>query len=262
MSDTLFSQVLAQAHVDGDAVRYPLPEDWGQGRSCYGGLQTALSLDVAQRQVDELPPLRSALVSFLGPAAGELVVRTRVRRRGRSVVFVGSDGQSDAGPALHCEFAFGANRPSAHDACFAPAPSVAPPEQCEAFVDFEHAPSFTRHFESRLARGGRPGTSSKESEILLWVRHKDPDATSMAAMLALSDMPPPAVLPMFDTLAPTSSMTWALNLVDPRPENPGWRLVCCRAEHVRDGYSSQDMFLWNEDGSLAMTGRQAVAVFA
>jgi len=41
----------------------------------------------------------------------------------------------------------------------------------------------------------------------------------------------------------------------------GWWLMRSAAEHARDGYSSQDMQVWNSRGELIITGRQNVAIF-
>lgn len=34
-----------------------------------------------------------------------------------------------------------------------------------------------------------------------------------------------------------------------------------RAENAREGYSSQDMIVWNSAGEPVITGRQTVAIF-
>ena len=41
----------------------------------------------------------------------------------------------------------------------------------------------------------------------------------------------------------------------------GWWLMRTAAEHAREGYSSQDMQVWNTKGELVITGRQNVAIF-
>ena len=60
-------------------------------------------------------------------------------------------------------------------------------------------------------------------------------------------MPPPAVLPMFKEFAPISSMTWMMNfLKEDISTEDGWWLMRSAADHSRDGYSSQDMQVWNK----------------
>jgi acyl-CoA thioesterase len=75
-------------------------------------------------------------------------------------------------------------------------------------------------------------------------------------------MPPPAVLPMFKEFAPISSMTWMMNFVkEDLSTSDGWYLLRSEAENAQDGYSSQDMQVWNSDKELLITGRQSVAIF-
>jgi len=261
-SSTPFSELIGAAHREAGGLLFSVPGDWMQGRTTYGGLSTALALEAAVAQHDDLPPLRSANVSFLGPAGGDVRATSRVLRRGRSVSFIEADVECEGKLATRCVFAFGASRQSAHERRFVNVPEVPAAEDCESYISGPLAPRFTGHFESRLARGGRPMSSSKHSEHLIWVRHRDPNAKGLPALLAVADMPPPAIMPMFSAPAPISSMTWLVNVVDSSPSTDGWWLLLTRAEHAADGYSSQDMFVWNSDGNLAATGRQSIAIFA
>jgi acyl-CoA thioesterase len=57
-------------------------------------------------------------------------------------------------------------------------------------------------------------------------------------------------------------MTWMMNfLSDDISTKDGWWLMRSAAEHARDGYSSQDMQVWNSDGKLIISALQNVAVF-
>lgn len=258
-----FADLIASGTLNDDGqYSTTIPQGWMQGRTTYGGLSAALCLDVAKRSFSDLPPLRSAMVSFIGPAGGDVTGQARILRQGKSVTFVESDIAGEKGLATRCLFAFGGARPSMFDNTFSPKPEYKAPEECEVFIPEEFGPTFAKHFESRLVRGARPGTGSTEHDHFIWIRHKDPKATDMAALLAVADMPPPAVLPMFKEFAPISSMTWMVNVVVEKPETrDGWWLMQSRAETARDGYSSQDMLVWNRDGELVTTGRQSVAVF-
>ncbi|MBT8494183.1 MAG: thioesterase family protein [Deltaproteobacteria bacterium] len=266
MSNTSsFCELLASGSKADDRVGFFIGDDWLQGRTTYGGLSAALALHAARRLHDDLPPLRSATVSFVGPAAGPVVSTARILRRGRSVSFVEADLTSDGRIATRCGFAFGAARDSAFDLRLVPAPQVPEPDRCSEFLPEQEGspvPAFTRHFEARLARGGRPITGSADHEHLIWVRHRDRGAIGEAALLAVADMPPPAILPMFEEPAPISSMTWLLNIIEHDPDPDGWWLLSTRAEHAANGYSSQDMLVWTRAGQLAVTGRQSVALFA
>ena len=65
---TPLSAVLAEMQPFDGGFRVGISDDWRQGRAIYGGLSTALCLTAARGSIEGLPPLRSAQVSFIGPA--------------------------------------------------------------------------------------------------------------------------------------------------------------------------------------------------
>ncbi len=261
-----FSSLIESAEFQDGALSVSIPQGWMQGRTTYGGLSAALCLETAMRAYPDLPPLRSALVSFIGPAGGPVEGRAKLLRRGKSVAFVESELSSEAGIATRCNFAFGVGRESAFDTVFTPSPTMPPPDACEPFFPREATPDdprhFTDHFDVRLAKGARPVTGASEHEFYLWVRHADVNATGIVGLMALADMPPPAIFPMFKEFAPISSMTWMVNMLSDKPATKdGWWLLQSRGENASQGYSSQDMLVWNADGEFVIAGRQSVAIF-
>lgn len=260
---TPYTELMNGASFTGGVFSVAIPQDWMQGRTTYGGLSAALCFETAARAFDDLPPLRSALVSFIGPAGGAVEGRAKMLRQGKSVRFIEAEINGEAGLATRAAFAFGAGRESVFAQTFAPTPAMPGPAACPAYIDAPLAPSFASHFETRLARGGRPVSGSSEYDHFIWVRHKDKDAQGLSALLALADMPPPAVMPMFREFAPISSMTWMINFLTAAPQTEdGWWLLQSRAENAAEGYSSQDMLIWNSDRELVVAGRQSVAIFA
>ncbi|WP_165793480.1 acyl-CoA thioesterase [Hyphococcus luteus] len=258
-----FSQLMASAAFQDGVLALTIPGEWMQGRTTYGGLSAALCLETARRAFPDAPPLRSALVSFIGPAGGPVTGRAAMLRQGRSVTFVEADISGEKGIATRCAFAFGGARPSQWNRTFTAQPAMPAPEDCAPFIPEGMGPPFARHFDARLAKGGRPATGSKAHDHFIWVRHKDEGADGVVALLALADMPPPALMPMFTEFAPISSMTWMVNMLTDAPATrDGWWLMESRAEQAGDGYSSQDMLVWNRDGELVIAGRQSVAIFA
>ncbi len=261
MAET-FTDLLSEARfVDGVFTSH-IPDSWMQGRTTYGGLSAALCFETALRAFPDLSPLRSANISFIGPAGGTVEGRAAVLRQGKSVSFVEADISGEAGLATRGTFAFGASRDSVFDSIWTPPPDMPAPEDCEPFIPKGLGPNFASHFDTGLAKGARPGTGSKEHDHYIWVRHADPDATGLTALIALADMPPPAVMPMFTQFKPISSMTWMMNFLrDDLKTRDGWWLLQSRAENAAQGYSSQDMLIWNRDMELVVAGRQSVAVF-
>ncbi|MEK7264701.1 MAG: acyl-CoA thioesterase domain-containing protein, partial [Pseudomonadota bacterium] len=68
-----FTEIIAGFSFDG-ALKGRVAENWLQGRTIYGGMTAALCLEGALRTFPDLPPLRSAQISFVGPAEGEVAV--------------------------------------------------------------------------------------------------------------------------------------------------------------------------------------------
>jgi len=239
-----------------------ITDNWMQGRTTYGGLSAAICLKVVENTFPDLPPLRSAQINFVGPAGGDVVITSTVMRQGRSVTYISAEMVGEKGLATHAVFCFGESRESRINQDFTTRPKVASVAESKDFFASGFGPAFANNYECLLAQGGAPLSGSKEHEHFIWVRHKDKHATDMPALLGVADMPPPAVLPMFEEFAPISSMTWMMNFLSPdTASTDGWWLMRSAAEHARDGYSSQDMQVWNAKGELIVTGRQSVAVF-
>jgi len=148
-------------------------DDWMQGRTTYGGLAAALSLEGTLRAHPSLPPLRSAQISFIGPAGGEVRVAPALLRRGKSMTFAGADLHAGGALAARSVFAFGAARPSRFDASYMHAPPLRAPEECEVYIPEGMGAPFAAHFETRLIKGGRPMTGSADHDHYIWVRHRD-----------------------------------------------------------------------------------------
>jgi hypothetical protein len=66
---TEFSDLLRGMRRDGDAWTAPVSDDWLQGRTLFGGLSGALSLEAVAREFTDLPSLRSAQFALI-PGTG------------------------------------------------------------------------------------------------------------------------------------------------------------------------------------------------
>ena len=239
-----------------------ITENWMQGRTTYGGFSAALCLEAVLKQYPDLPPLRSAQINFTGPVGGNISINTKILSQGRSVSYLLAELTGEKGLAVHAVFCFGVTRDSKLCESFNDKPKVPTVEQSKDFFGFGPAPAFTQNYQCRLAKGAAPISGSDKNEHYLWVKHNDNSANDLCALVGIADMPPPAVLPMFKEFAPISSMTWMFNILsqDITTED-GWWLLRSAAEHAENGYSSQDMQVWNSNGDLIITGRQNVAIF-
>lgn len=256
---------MSSVEADGQAFSVTLPDDWLQGRTAFGGLSAALCWEAAQRSAEALPPLRSAQFAFVGPAGGRLRIEPTLLRRGKSAAFYSVDLFGDDVLAVRGLLTFGASRPSQLDQVDLPAPVVPGWEDCPTFFEPNDRRSFLQHFDSRFAAGARPYTAGAKPEMVVWLRHRDDaSAPSMASLIALADALPPAAVANFPVGGgPISTMTWSIDVLADSPESlSGWWLVRSTAQTAVNGYSAQDMAVWNDEGKPVLAMRQTVAIFA
>ncbi len=237
-----------------------VPDEWMQGRTSYGGLSSALALEAARTLASDMPPLRSAQISFVGPLAGEIEVRARMLRRGRNATWVSAEISSAAGVGLIATFVFmGAVESSLHlhevpppSGWIAPGDAVRLPEG--------RGPGFAMHFDRAFAL---PRAQQKLPELTWWVRLKDREGIDpMVELLLLADALPPGVIPLIESRAPVSTMTWLINLLTPVPlTQDGWFLLRSAGNYAEKGCSSQDMAIWNARGEAVAVGMQSIALF-
>lgn len=258
---TSFTALLAAMSAGDGQYQVAPQEDWGQGRTLYGGITLALAAHAAQLAFPGLPPLRSAQAAFTGPAAGMLTIKPVKLAAGKSSAFVGVDVIGETGIALRATFCYGVARQSAFSHSDMAAPIAAPPAQCPPFFR-AGAPQFTGQFDGRLA--GKVGmlSGSDNPDLLTWIRHRDPDVPDGdPGLIALADALPPAAMLMFTEMSPVSTATWSMEFLTERYANRSWHLLRTQAEHVGDGYSSQYMNVWDEAGRPLMVGRQLVTIY-
>jgi acyl-CoA thioesterase len=238
------------------------PSNWFQGRTVYGGLAVALALQAARRDAPpDLPPLKSAQVSFVGPAAESLRFRTQTLRQGKSATFVSVDCLSGSDVAMRVAFVFATPRSSKIQHNFSRFPSVGAADNYKSLGAVSLAPAFLANFDIRFAGGSLPISGSDHPEFIAWVRHLDASGVAPEiALIALGDSLPLAAMACFTEFAPISTMTWTLDLL--QPAMPGeWFLLRSASQRAGNGYSFQTMEIWNKDGKLVLSGTQTVAIF-
>lgn len=259
---TSLRSLLESVHEGGEGWVLAEAEGWTQGRTLFGGLTAALCAHAAGKTLEALPPLRSAQVAFVGPAATPVRVSATELRRGRSATIVSVDCRTETGLAARALITYGAPRDSqvAHDSSIAP--TVAAPEDCEAFMPQREGPQgFFQKFDLRQAGVSRP-LSGGPPEFLAWVRLKERDGVDPTlALLAMADSLPPAAMAVFPAPAPISTMTWSIDIAHP-VDPQGWSLLSSVSEQAQAGYSQQAMSLWDQAGRRLAVARQVVAIFA
>ncbi|AIT05907.1 hypothetical protein MC45_05215 [Sphingomonas taxi] len=255
---TTLGAVIAGLEPAAQGWRGTVPDTWLQGRTAYGGLSAALALHAAMVADVDLPPLRSALVAFVGPLSGAITVRGEVLRRGRNAAFVQADVSGEAGLGLRATFVFMRAVESGLEHRVGRAPHVAPPRPADTILRGHPAVAFSQHFDM-IDRH-----DADAAEWLRWVRLRDRDGVHpLVALLAVADCLPPVALKLLGRSAPVSSMTWQLNLLGEAPTtDDGWWLLRSTSDYASAGSSSQAMAIWATDGTPVAEQMQSVAVFA
>ncbi len=261
----LFSQVLdSLARRDG-GLTASAPADWMQGRSMFGGLQSAIALRAMREVVPADLPLRVLQTTFIAPVVGPVGVASRVLRAGKGTTHAEArlvDGDQITTLVVGV---FGRGRPSEAEV----APKLTPaPTGAEEPFEFPFVPgysaAFAQHFKIRLLSGARPLSETKEApKWLVELSSDDRAPTSESHAVAMADVIPPLAFAMLSKFAPGSSVTWTLEmLLDRFDALPpvGWHVQAeVRAGH--NGYTSQSSTIFGPGGEPVALSHQSMVVF-
>jgi hypothetical protein len=257
---TTLAEIICAAQPTGSGFTVDIPANWMQGRTSYGGLSSALALHAAQSIEPDLPPLRTALIAFIGPLAGEVTVTATKLRRGRTAAFIQADISSEAGLGYRATFVFMSDQPSRIDFDDRLSSTLAPPAP-DARLYTGPADFFTGNFNFLDLK--EPGLGA--AELLRWGRLRERTGLDpLVELMAIADGLPPAAHKLLGNVAvPVSTITWQVNLLTPAPATQdGWWLLWAKSDYARNGGSSQAMTIRNAAGELVATAMQSVAIFA
>lgn len=261
----LFSETLASMQPREGGWRALIGEDWSQGRATFGGMLAALGNEAMRRLVPVDRELRGLETTFVGPAsAGEVALDAEVLRVGKAVTIARARLWSEGKVAAALTGIYGAAR--ATKLSITPAldegvrPAAGFPERAGADMG---GPSFVNHFGYRWVEGARPYSGSKLRVSRIYVRHKDPAPLSESHVVALIDCIPSVALQLMSTVAPSSSLTWTVQLLrhDYSFAPEAWWRLDAEVNSAADGYSCESCVLVDPSGAPAAFARQMVAVF-
>lgn len=259
-----FEKLLEVAAAGGEVT---IPSSWAQGRATFGGVIAALVFDRMAHIVAPGRPMRSMQVSFVGPVTPDLpaFVEAEILREGKAVSQVLGRIVQDGEPRLVALASFGGDRDSSVVVEPLPAPEARAVDECRALQYIKGVtPEFTQHIEMRWAFGGFPFSGVGGREMGGWMQFREaPEAITDAHIVALVDSWPPAVLPHLKSPAPASSLSWALDIMHPRPEirPDDWLLYRATIDQAGAGYGHTQADIWTSRGELVATSRQTVTVF-
>lgn len=256
-------EILASAS-DNEVI---IPANWAQGRATFGGLTGALACERMQSVVTPGRPLRAMQVSFVGPVEPDIPVMLEVEllREGKAVSQAMVRMVQEGTTRLVALGSYGSGRQSVVSVAQQAAPSAPAPEDCEPTPFIEGVmPSFAQFVEMRWCFGSRPFTGETHRDMGGWMQFREaPPALNDPAVVALIDAWPPVPLSHLKSFAPNSSLTWSVELMEPRPQMQpdDWLLYRAEIDKADDGYANTDARIWNRQGELVAISRQTVVVF-
>ena len=194
-------------------------------------------------------------------------IQVEVLREGRALTQASARVLQNGQTCALMTGALGAARAtSVKQAGAAPTPASAPLELGRAPFVEGISPTFTKHFDYRWSSTVYPFTGAERGFIEGYVRHTGPAESDLASLLCLLDAWPPTLLPMLKAPAPTSTVTWMVDLIAPEalgahPWDAFYRFeaTTVAASH---GYGSTEGRLWAPDGTLLAASRQLVVEFS
>jgi acyl-CoA thioesterase len=263
----IFSDVMGGAFSSG-VWSTEVSEDWMQGRSVFGGLQSALALRAMRSVVAAEVPLRVLQTTFVAPVpAGTFAVEPRILRTGKSVTQV--QATLAVGREIAAVFVgvFGSARASR--VSVVPSVPRLPREDLPITPKAElprppRAVAFAEHFSMRWLRGDLPVSGSTRTDAIIEVGMRDRATTaSEEHVVAIADSIPPLALSFLDVPAPGSSVTWTLELLRSRADNlplEGWRLDA-ELTAAGEGYTSQSVVVSTPAGAPFALSRQSMVIF-
>lgn len=260
-----FSDIMNTAVLSKQTACFNVGDDWGQGRTIFGGMQGAMAVKAMRHVLGHDAPLRSLQVIFIRPVSiGEVTATAKILRQGNSATQVQAELHNSDAIRLTAIGIFGLDRASEVDDLPSAPPCRRSREEATPLPYMPDVmPNFLQHFETRVGEGIRPFSGAGHPHGKTYTRHCDPKLLTEAHMVAMGDVAPPVALASLTRFAPASSMSWQLELVQQPEALSGnkWFRVDSEALAGRNGYTWQNTNYWDEQGKLVMLSRQCIAIF-
>lgn len=271
-SVTTLAQILSGRQRAGERVTFTVTPDWGQGRTTFGGLLSALVVQAMRDVCGSNWPLRALQTNFVGPVApGQMHVEVTLLRQGKNirqvqarVMQADAQGQEQVGGVLLGVFGGARESTLPHLRPIQADVAVSPKTAFRWPYIPDMMPAFTQHLDFRHAEGGMPFTGSSEWHSRTHIRLHEVEGVDVELQaVIMADAGPTPALAQLKGFAPASSVSWALEL---RPVEIGdpkgfWRMDK-DALATGEGYVNEKTALWTPCGQLAALGYQVVAVYA
>jgi len=247
---------------------FTIDEKWAQGRSVFGGLSAALVLTHIEAQTGLTDKdLRTLNVHFCGAivANEECQFSCTVLSDGKSISQVQGQLIQDGKVKTLVMACFGAQRNSSIKVPGIQLPDIKTVNESLKFPHIKGVtPNFIEHMDMRFTSKQFPFSGSDNATLSGYMRFDDaPQVFSDAAVLALIDAWPPAVLTMLNKPAPASTVTWNIEFIQPRGElkTTDYLYYECNVLLADLGYAHTEGTIYHPNGELLALSRQLVAVY-
>ncbi len=250
------------------ASDFSIDKSWTQGRSIFGGLTTAVVLTYIEAQTGlSDTDLRTINIHFCGPTAEDVPcqLRCNILSQGKSVIQVEGELLQDNQVKTKIVACYSRQRKS-NIQVTAPQMTFAKTVDELPKMPFREGrvPEFVRYLDTRFTSTALPYSGSSESTVSGWMRFNDyPAVFSDSAILALVDAWPPAMMPMLKEHAPTSTVTWNVEFMQPRTSLSAADFLYyhCDVAQADRGYAHTEGKIYHPNGQLLALSRQLVAIY-
>ena len=263
----LFEQLLQQATTESELN---VNTTWGQGRTLFGGMSSALALEKISQQIDSERPLRSLAINFTGQALADtsLAIEIQPLSNGKSISQINAQVLQNERIVTQVCACFGTVRESniTVDSPKIELPTLGEHQRLSYIKGL--TPEFVQHFEFEYCKGQFPFTRSPLNELAGWVRFKEGGNTlTDSHLVALIDAWPPTVLQKLKGFAPCATVSWNIEIVQPPSllKEPlltdDWLYYDAEIKQAHHGYAHTEAKIYNSDGTLLALSRQLIAVY-
>lgn len=244
-----------------------LPDNWGQGRTAFGGITAGFLHYALSQVVDGDRSLRAYHTNFVGPVSFNTPFTLVVEklRSGRNMSQYLAKFVQNGSVCTCVQACFGVSRDSKITINKLPSHSMKLPKKAKFIPQIPKVtPKFFRHYELAIEQGQIPFSWSKHSHYHGWMRFKQPVAQfNYTHFISLIDAWPPAVIQQLKLPAPVSTVSWDIEMIQPleiTTDNP-WFAYQVETKLANGGYAHTEATIWDDKERVVALSRQTIAVF-
>lgn len=269
---TRFERDTSVERLDDEMFTAMIDRAWWVLRGPNGGYLAAIILRAMDATVDDPARVpRSVTVHYTSsPGEGEVTIRTRRERVGRSLTSVSARMEQEGALVAVAMAAFSTSRPGP-EFCDVVMPEVPAPAAVGARGVPDLAPPFAHRWDLRWAIGRAPDPTTagappppadgvREAVAGGWIRLEEPQVLDAPAVAAITDAWVPPVFSRTNTAlaVPTIDLTihFRTSLPLPGATPDDYLLAVFRTNAAAEGFLEEDGEVWSADGRLVAQSRQ------